>query len=155
MPLQTVPSRLPVPAGAGPLGFGHEAPGHALLDGLKTDPRDRALVLGHGAIDLVCALIRHGLTEVTEWRCGDRPEAGVADLVLIPKLRSADQAVMLVSHARRALAPTGRVAAQVPGDLAAGLVRTLRLHGFSAIRRRDAASGSIVSGTVPASLLRA
>jgi hypothetical protein len=125
-------------------------PALALLDGLAAQAARHVLVLGHGALELMCALIRGGSHEVTELRAGDRPEATTADLVLVPQVRSADQAVMLVGHARRALVPTGRVVLGVSGKLATGLVRILRLHGFSAICRRDRVSGSVVSAVLPA-----
>lgn len=124
-------------------------PALALLDGLTGLERDRVLIIGHGAVELMCALIRGGCQEVTELRRGDRPEAGIADLVLVPQLASADQAAIVIGHARRALLPTGGVVIGTPGHLATTLTRTLRLFGFSALHRRDAASGSVLSACLP------
>jgi hypothetical protein len=156
-PVDGEPDSTQRPGSTGTASFGESAPAPyssdptlVLLDGLTVQVAERVLVLGHGAIELICALIRGGSREVTELRTGDRPEAGTADLVLVPRVKTADQAVMLVSHARRALVPTGRAVFGVSGHLAAGLVRVLRLHGFTAICRRDRVSGSVVSAILPA-----
>ncbi len=124
-------------------------PALALLDGLTDLDGERALILGHGAVELMCALIRGGCEEVTELRSVDRPEPRVADLVLVPRLASLEQAAMIAGHARRALVPTGRIVLGVTGHLAAPVMRVLRLHGFSALHRRDGAGGSVLSACLP------
>lgn len=132
-----------------PIGPSAE-PALALLDGLGPLAGERALILGHGSVELMCALIRGGCEEVTELRIADRPEAGIADLVLVPRLASPDQAAMVAAHARRALVPTGRIVLAVSGHHAAPVARVLRLHGFSALRRRDGAAGSVLTACLPA-----
>ncbi len=141
---QVLAARVTTPA---PLA---DDPALALLDGLADLEGEHALILGHGALELMCALIRGGCAEVTELRTGDRPEAHVADLALVPRLTSVEQAALVVSHARRALVPTGRLVLSVPGHLALAVSRVLRLHGFSSVRRRDGANGSVLSACLPA-----
>ncbi|MDR3537756.1 MAG: hypothetical protein P4L71_14760 [Acetobacteraceae bacterium] len=146
---QVLVARAPAPASPG------NDPALALLDGLTGLEDERVLILGHGAVELMCALIRGGCQEVTELRSCDRPEPHVADLVLVPQLASVEQAAMIAGHARRALVPTGRIVLGAPGHLAVPVSRVLRLHGFSGLRRRDGAGGSVLSACLPAFSLAA
>lgn len=114
----------------------------------------RALLLGRGGVDVMCDLIRAGASEVTDLCHADRPKPASADLVVVPDLAAADQAPGLVAHAKRALATAGRIVVRCPTDpsgrLARSVDRMLRLHGFSAMRRRRTGMQTVVTATLSA-----
>jgi len=114
---------------------------------------ERALILGCGALDVMCALIRAGATEVTELCRNDRPEPASADLVVVPDLVSADSAPDIVGHARRALATAGRIVLRCQSDpygrLMQSVSRVLRVHGFSALRLRRAGMQTLLTAELP------
>ena len=120
----------------------------ALLQGLCTRPHDHVLVLGTGSIELVCGLIRAGSRAVIELRGDTRPDAGSADLVLVPQLRSREQAARAIAHAWRALGPGGRVVVRAPAALAGFMAKALRLHGFTDLQRRDGGFGPVLAATL-------
>jgi hypothetical protein len=100
---------------------------------------ERALVLGRGGLDVMCALIGAGAREVTGLCRNDRPKPASADVVVVPNLATADLAPGVVGHAKRALATAGRIVLRCPADpagrLARSVNRVLRLHGFAAVRQ--------------------
>jgi hypothetical protein len=120
---------------------------------------ERVVVLGPD-IEVICGLIRRGCRDVTALQQNDRPERGSADIVIVPAIRSADAAACTIAHARRALAPSGRVllrtAASPAGWLGVALERTLRLHDFSAIRVRRVMDRAVFMAELPlfASMIR-
>jgi hypothetical protein len=123
-----------------------------LLDGLGELADERALVLGPD-IAVMCGLIRRGCEEVTELEQNERPEARHFSLVIVSALRSTDMAACAIAHARRGLAPAGRIvvrtATDPSGQLGQAIERALRLHGFSLIRSRRIGTGAVFSGELP------
>jgi hypothetical protein len=124
----------------------------ALLRCLGDVAGERALILG-GDVDIMCAMIRRGCAEVTEFDSNHRPEADSADLIIVPKVRSEDDAARAVSHACRALVPTGRIAVRAaanPSDhLTRSVVRALHLHGFCRIDTSSLDVGTVVTAERP------
>jgi hypothetical protein len=87
-----------------------------------------ALIVAEPGVELLCGLVRRGCLAATILRGGVTPEAGAFDLVLMPRIASAEAAVRV---ARRSLMPGGRLVAAVrAGKPAAALLRRLRLNGF-------------------------
>ena len=129
----------PVPAWPGhDAGALHDT---ALLD--LADPAQDAAVLliGPDTVGLLCELLRRGFLSASTVRWADRPQAGTAEVALVvPCIDDAAVAAVAVAQARRALAPSGRVALRLAPDPSGALLqatqRTLLLHGFSAIQLR-------------------
>ena len=90
---------------------------------------------------------------MTELCRDDRPEPASTDLVVVPDLATADLALGIVGHARRALSATGRIVLCCPidpsGRLARRVNRVLRLHGFSALRQRRIGMQTLVTAELP------
>ena len=128
-------------------------PDSVLLTCIGEVAGERALILGRGALDVMCALIRAGATEVTALCRNDRPEPASADLVVVSDMVSAESAPGLIGHARRALVTAGRIVLRCPTDSSGRLVqsisRVLRLHGFSALRLRRAGAQTLVTAELP------
>ena len=120
----------------------------SLLDGLADLAGTSAVLLGHD-VGLMCGLIRRGCRAVTELQQNDRPERDCADLVLVPAVGGADAAVTAIAHARRSLRPSGRIVlCTIPHPakwLGRAIERTLRLHGFTAIRLHPATDRAVLS----------
>ena len=114
---------------------------------------ERALILGRGALVVMCALIRAGATEVTELCRSDRPEPASADLVVVAGLFSTANVPGIIGHSRRALGTAGRIVLRCPSDpsgrLTQSISRVLRLHGFSALRMRRAGMQTVVTAELP------
>lgn len=127
---------------------------------LKTQPPDRSAIMlaasgplegvrafiaaAHG-LDLLCALIRHGCQAAICLKPGVRADRGEHDLVLIPNVEDADEAVRT---ARRAMTQSGRVVMGVAGTdgrRSIALSRRLRLNGFHSVRTRVFPGFSIVT----------
>jgi len=121
-------------------------PDDRLLDAVPDLADKRAIVIGPD-IGGVCELIRRGCREVTEIRQNDRPPLGDADVVIVPSVGTADDAVSAVTNARRRLAPAEcillRTAADPAGWLGHVIERSLRFQGFSAIRVRRVMNGAM------------
>jgi hypothetical protein len=114
---------------------------------------EHALIIGPHALDLMCALIRSGAAEVDLLRQGVRPERATADLAVATEITSAEQALSVLAHARRALVASGRLilrtTADPTGRLARRVAQMLRLQGFSGVRARRAGDRSLVVGVLP------
>lgn len=113
-----------------------------------------ALVLAGSGPDLFCDLIRHGCLAATLLRTAAKPEAGVYDLMLAPRVTTASPPSDLAQQARRALAPTGRLVARVTRDpsgrAARALTRALKLNGFVAVRAHVRAGETLLRADLPA-----
>ncbi|MBW4093327.1 MAG: hypothetical protein HIU82_19840 [Proteobacteria bacterium] len=111
------------------------------------------LILGPGALELICVLIRTGCGAITELRQHERPEPRMADIVILPKVGSLDAAATTIGHARRALVPTGRIlvriAADPAGRLVPAIVRMLRVHGFTDVRQHRRGTEALLSAVLP------
>ena len=125
----------------------------ALLASIGDVAGHRALVLGRGALDVMCGLIRAGAAEVTELCRNDRPEAASADVVVVPDLATDQLAPGIIERARRALVGAGRIVLRCPIDPSGRLIRSvnraLRLHGFSAVRQRRIGMRILVTARLP------
>src|ERR1700722_19591434 len=92
---------------------------------------EHALIIGPHALEIMCALIRKGAAEVALLRQGVRPERANADLAVATEIGSPEQILSVTTHARRALAASGRLilrtSADPTGRLARLVVQTLRL----------------------------
>lgn len=110
----------------------------ALLTLADPNLNSRTGLVGPNTLELFCALLQRGSTNVSAMRVNDKPPAGTADMTVIPHIASPDGLVRAVAHARRILAPLGTVAihlAAPPADaLSQQAGRFLLLHGFTAIR---------------------
>jgi hypothetical protein len=106
------------------------------LDWLGEITGDRVLLLGGDGPELMCALIRAGATEVTHLRSQERPEAGSANVVIVPRVPSLDWLAAALPSIRRALAANGRLV--IRGGAHFNFLiearRMLTLNGFVAIR---------------------
>jgi hypothetical protein len=101
----------------------------------------------------MCALIRRGAAEVSLLRQGVRPERATADLAVATEIDTPEQALSALTHARRALAASGRLILRLTADptgrLAKLVARMLRLHGFAAVRATRAGDRTLVTGVLP------
>jgi hypothetical protein len=133
----------------GCLGTGAD---NTFLDSLSDLAGASAVLLGHD-VHIMCELIRRGCRNVTELQQNDRPEQESADLVIVPSVGSADSAVTALAHARRGLRSAGRVVVRTVAAperwLGLAIDRTLRLHGFSAIRSRPLMDRTVFSAELP------
>jgi len=132
-------------------------PWAALLEVLEDiEDESHVLVLGRDGPDLMCALLRAGVPQVTHLRSYERLEADSASLVIVPHVLSLDWLEGALSPIRRALFANGRLAACVDPLPATQnrVARMLTLHGFTAIRASRAAGRLVLSAEVPAYGLR-
>ncbi len=134
-------------------GMSGTDPDAALVAVLGDVTDEHILILGHGALDVMCALIRAGCGAITELRQHERPEPQIADTVILPGIGSLDAAATIIGHARRALVPTGRILVRIVADpagrLAPAIVRTLRVHGFTDVCQHRVGTEALLSAVLP------
>jgi len=126
--------------------------GDPLLDLVGPLAGARVLVIGHGAIETLCALLRRGCAAATEMRPGDclMPEHDSADAVLVPRIASAAAAEDAIMRAARALTQGGHVALRDATSLLRGpIAALLRRHGFSGLRVRATGAGTLIGAERP------
>jgi hypothetical protein len=113
------------------------------------EDEDHIVVLGGQGPELMCALLRAGATNVTHLRAHERPEAGAASMLIVPRPPSLDWLAAALPSIRRALSDGGRLAIHTgaPGTGQTQIRRMLTLHGFRAIRAT--AEGRWLSGDLP------
>ena len=139
---------------------GHDGPPHqisaaeaALLTIADPSLDSQIILIGPHALELLCALLHRGSTNVFATRVSDHPQAGTADVAIIPDIMSSDCLERAVAHARRVLAPLGTVAIHLLADSADALSQQagqlLLLHGFSAIRVVDFCGETLIRGELP------
>lgn len=122
----------------------------AMLDVAEPLQDTHALVIGHETTETVRGLIGRGCGVTTEMTIGGRLPTNGAEIVLVPRIGSLDEARIALALARRALLPCGRIVMHDPDSLlAAPIVRLLRTTGFSAIRARVSPLGTIVTADWP------
>jgi hypothetical protein len=123
-----------------------------LLDWAEPLDGARVLVVGHGALDLICGLIRRGCTAATEIQPHGRlaPGADSADLVIAPRVESPTQARAAIDWAARALVMGGRFAARdATGHLRQELAALLSAQGFCRVRTYIHPEGVVVTAERP------
>jgi len=113
----------------------------------------RIVVLLPGALELTCALMRQGYTDVTMTRLTDRPRAEQADILIVPEVAADGLLDRVVSYARRVLAPLGTVVlslnAGLPAEAAQQARCRLRTLGFAAIHAESACGSTLVRADLP------
>ena len=119
-----------------------------LLDSIGPLDGTRVLVIGHGALETVCGLIRRGCT-AAELQTGSRvaPEAELGGSG--GRAAGCDARGGAGGHCgRRARADHGRAdrGAETSGGLRQPVVALLRLHGFCAIEARPTTEGDVGNG---------
>jgi hypothetical protein len=128
------------------------AAGDPLLDTVGPLAGARVLVIGHGSLETMCALIQRGCAAASETRFGDRlsPEPDSVDAVLVPCVTTAAEAGDAIARASRALSMGGRIALRDVGfDLRQTVATLLRVHGFAAMRTRMTRAGTVISAERP------
>jgi hypothetical protein len=94
----------------------------------------QALIVAEHSLDLMCGLIRRGCLAATIVRPGDKPEAAIYDLLLLPHASALASADHVISLARRSLRHNGALIAGIRDPKATrALARRLRLNGFAAV----------------------
>ena len=125
----------------------------ALLALADACPDSRVSLIGPNTLELLCALLRRGSLDVSATRVSDWPQAGTADVAIIPGLNAPDALGRAVAHARRVLTPLGTVALHLASDPADALsqhvCRLLLLHGFERVRVRDFSGEALIRAEVP------
>lgn len=125
----------------------------ALLTMADPSLDSRISLIGPHTLELLCALLHRGSTNVLATRVSDHPQPGTADVAIIPDIVSPDCLGRAIAHARRVLAPLGTVAIHLLADPADALSQQaghlLLLHGFSAIRIVDFSGETLIRGELP------
>jgi hypothetical protein len=116
------------------------------------DDEERILVLGGHGPGLMCALLRAGAAHVTHLCSRERPEAGSASLVIVPRVPSLDWLATALPSIRRALVANGRLILRGGTQLnfQVDARRMLALHGFTAIRANNTAEDQVLGATIRA-----
>lgn len=138
----------------------HDGPPHqpsaaeaALLALADPSLDSRISLIGPNTLELLCALLRRGNADVTATRVSDWPQAGTADVAVIPSADAAGCLERAIAHARRVLAPLGTIAIHLAADPADALTRRTRhlllLHGFIAVRVMDFAGETLIRAELP------
>ncbi len=125
----------------------------ALLAMANPSLDSRVNLIGPHTLELLCALLHQGSVNVLATRVSDHPQAGSADVAIIPDIVSSDCLGRAVAHARRVLTPLGTMAirlAAAPTDaLSQQAGQLLLLHGFSAVRVVDFCGETLIRGELP------
>lgn len=142
--------------------FGHglaelNGPEAALIRVADAALDSRIVVLLPGALELTCALMRQGYTNVAMARLTDRPRAEQADVLIVPDIAPETMVDGLldrvVSYARRVLAPLGTVVlsldAGLPAEAAQQVRCRLRTLGFAAMHTEAACGSTLVRADLP------
>lgn len=113
----------------------------------------RILVLLPGGLEVACALLRRGHTNVAMARLTDRPRTGQVDIAMMPCIQSAEFLQRAIPYAHRVLAALGTVVIHLDGGLPPGLVqqarRQLAAEGFAALHVRTSFDGVLLRAEMP------
>jgi len=126
--------------------------GDALFDSLEPLAGVHALVIGPGALEAVCGLIRGGCAAATELPTDSRLalEAGSADAAIVPLLGSLAEAREAVALAGRALAMGGRIVLRdTTGRLSQEVTSLLRAQGFCSVEAYATPEGMVLTAERP------
>jgi hypothetical protein len=138
--------------------FGHglaelDGPEAALIRVADAALDSRIVVLLPGALELTCALMRQGYTNVAMARLTDRPRAEQADILMVPEIMADGLLDRVISYARRVLAPLGTVVlsldAGLPAEAAQQARCRLRTLGFAAVHAEAACGSTLVRADLP------
>ncbi|HUC16251.1 MAG TPA: hypothetical protein VMA37_01010 [Acetobacteraceae bacterium] len=118
---------------------------------------ERVLIIGAGALELLCATLHRGATKAGLIRHGTCPEERSADLVIVAEADSSARALDAICRADRALAGSGRIILHIGPDPAQHLpnviAQALRMRGFPTVRLRHIGNRAIVVGSASAGAL--
>ena len=113
----------------------------------------RIVVLLPGALELTCALMRHGHLTVAMARLTDRPRTDQADIVFVPEVVTSGNLELVVAYARRVLAPLGTLLLSLDAGLPSGAARRachqLRTLGFATVHTEVACGNTLVRADLP------
>ena len=113
----------------------------------------RVVLIGPDTLELLCALVRLDCASAAAIRLLDRPNAGTADMAILPAVASLDYVDAGLAKARRVLAPLGSVILRFAGLPSPGLVRhtrqVLQTHGFQAIHARQLGHQRLLTAELP------
>lgn len=112
----------------------------------------RISLIGPDTLELLCALLRRGSACACATRICDWPQAGTADVAIVPGVRSPDHLKRSMAHARRVLVPLGTVALHLaaPADALTRQARQLLLlHGFTGLRQAGCSGGVLLRAELP------
>lgn len=138
--------------------FGHgpaelDGPEAALIRMADAALDSRIVVLVPGALELTCALMRQGYTNVAMARLTDRPRAKQADILIVPEIAADGLLDRLISYARRVLAPLGTVVlsldAGLPAEAAQQARYRLRTLGFAAVHSEAVCGSTRIRADLP------
>ena len=124
-----------------------------MLDSLGAVDDEHVIVLGKDGPELMCALLRAGVLQVTHLGSHERLEADSASLVIVPRLASLECLASALPSIRRALGPNGRVAicADPLPSTQIRVRRFLTLHGFAGLRTSRKAADRHYAPSFPGS----
>jgi hypothetical protein len=117
----------------------------SLLGAVRAGSHDRVLVIGAPAraADLMGDAIRRGCRGAAAFaKPPARPEP--AEVVVAPRVETAEAALAVAACARRALRRGGRLVMQSLGAAATGIAGSLKDYGFDRVRLRARAEGDLL-----------
>lgn len=117
----------------------------SLLGAVRAGAHDRILVIGapSRAADLMGDAIRRGCRGAAAFAAPPaRPEP--AEVVVAPRVETAEAGLAVAACARRALRRGGRLVMRALGAGAAGIAASLRDYGFERVRLRAQAEGDLL-----------
>ena len=108
--------------------------------------QEHILVIGGYGPEMTCALLRADGAPVTHLFSHERPEAGSASLVIVPRTPSLDWLATALPSIRRALVANGRLVVRggMQFNFEVEARRMLALHGFTSIRAGHIAEGRVL-----------
>jgi hypothetical protein len=124
----------------------------ALLDYAGSVDGAHVAVIGDGTLEVMCSLIRRGCTAAVELSLQEHEHATVepAEIAVVPRLGSIEQARRAVALASRLLQPGGQIVLRdTSGLLALHVTALLRMRGFSRVRVRVLGDGTMIRAERP------
>lgn len=117
----------------------------ALLDCAGPFEGAHVAVIGDATLEVMCSLIRRGCAAAVEMPLQEHSMAEAAEIAVVPRLGSMEQAMRAVALALRLLQPGGRIVLRdASGLLVRQVVALLRTRGFSAVRVRVLDDGAVI-----------
>ena len=115
-----------------------------------TDDEKHILVIGGYGPGMTCALLRAGAAPVTHLFSYERPKAGSATLVIVPRVPSLDWLATALPSIRRALVANGPLVVRggTQFNFLVEARRILKLNGFTSIRVSHTAGGQVLVAEV-------
>jgi hypothetical protein len=128
-------------------------PGALLLQLAGEVRNEHVLIIGSGALEIMCALLRKGAAAATLLREGRSPKRAMADLAIMTEIGNLDRMAAAIDLSRDALGVTGRIILRIAADpaqrLASAAAGMLRKRAFSAVRIRTIGAWDFVTGEIP------